>query len=351
MIPFTYLVPIRWSRPGAFADLPEYLRGLAEVAQVVVVDGSHPDVRAANAEALGGAALHVAVYPELERAAQMGKVAGVLTGLRQAVHEAVVIADDDVRWDHEQLTRAVALLAEADVVIPQNHFDPLPWHARWDTGRSLLARATVGDWPGTLVVRGSALDAAGGYDGTALFENLELVRTVRAVGGRAVRANDVLVRRLPPDAEHFRAQRVRQAYDELARPGVLAVELAIAPAVVAAVALRRPRWVVAGAAASVLLAEVGRRRAGGRRAFPPDTPLFAPLWVAERACTAWVAVGARLRGGARYRDGRLRLAANTERALRRRLGGVDRGPRPPLDAPRPGSTEVAEALEHPTTEA
>jgi len=36
-------------------------------------------------------------------------------------------------------------LAGADLVGPQNFFDPLPWHARWDSARTLLNRASGGD--------------------------------------------------------------------------------------------------------------------------------------------------------------------------------------------------------------
>ena len=121
----------------------------------------------------------------------MGKVNGVVTGVRECSHERVVIADDDVRYDAAALRRVVALLDEADLVRPQNYFDPLPWHARWDTARSLLNRVftgdpafPVGDFPGTLAVRRSAFLASGAYDGDALFENLELMRTIRAAGGR-----------------------------------------------------------------------------------------------------------------------------------------------------------------------
>jgi hypothetical protein len=192
------------------------------------------------------------------------------------------------------------------VVRPQNYFDPLPWHARWDTGRTLLNRAVAADWPGTLVVRRSALPA--GYDGDAMFENLELVRTVQARGGRELPVLDLYVPRRPPSSAHFRGQRVRQAYDSFAQPGRLAAELAVLPLALAG--LRRPRWLLAGAVAVAGLAEVGRRRAGGRAVFPADTPLWAPLWLAERAVCSWLAVGARLHGGVRYGDGRLHLAAH-----------------------------------------
>jgi hypothetical protein len=47
---------------------------------------------------------------------------------------------------------------------------------------------------------------------------------------------------------------------------------------------------------------------------------FTPLWMAERAVCAWLAVGSRLVwGGIRYRGRVLRMAATPTRELRRRL--------------------------------
>jgi hypothetical protein len=68
-----------------------------------------------------------------------------------------------------------------------------------------------GDWPGTLGVRRSVLMRTGGHDGTAVFENLELVRTVCAAGGRELIPLYLYVARRPSTARHFLSQRVRQA--------------------------------------------------------------------------------------------------------------------------------------------
>jgi hypothetical protein len=52
--------------------------------------------------------------------------------------------------------------------------------------------------------------------------------------------------------------------------------------------------------------------------------MLAPLWGLERAVTSWCALGLRLtRGGVHYSNGTLRLAANPERVLRRRLALED----------------------------
>ncbi len=316
----TYVMPIRRDRLEELDELTDYLRGLSEnVEELIVVDGSPPEVFAAHARAWVPFARHVPVDPDL--ATPMGKVGGVLTGVRLAGHERVVIADDDVRYSPESLARLVSMLGEAHVVRPQNYFDPLPWHARWDTARSLLNRLSGGDWPGTLGVRRSALLATGGYDGAAMFENLELVRTVRAAGGTEAVPLDLFVARRPPDARHFFSQRVRQAYDEFARPLRLGVFLALLPLV--ALAARRGRWttLALSAGVAVALAEAGRRRGGGSAVFPATSSLLAPAWLAERAVCAWLALGARiLYGGVPYRGGVLRLAATPMRELRRRQG-------------------------------
>jgi hypothetical protein len=130
---------------------------------------------------------------------------------------------------------------------------------------------------------------------------------------------DLYVRRLPPTAQHFIGQRTRQAYDDFAIPQRMATWLAVIP-LLAVCAARRNRTLPALiAAATVSLAECGRRRAGGRAVFPPAGSVMAPVWVLERGVCAWLAVAQRLRfGGVRYGDSVIRVAAHSVRALRRR---------------------------------
>ena len=312
---FSYILPIRAPVSQAASDLADYIRWLAPRAEVIVVDGSPADVFALHAQAWGDVARHIP--PEL--ATPMGKVGGVLTGVRRASHDRLVIADDDVRYDDATLRRVASALDSADVVRPQNYFDPMPWHARWDTGRTLLNRMTGGDWPGTLGVRRSVLMRTDGYDGRAMFENLELVRTVLAAGGRETVLPDAFVARRPSTTRHFFSQRVRQAYDELARPARLASQLAVLPAalLVGATVGIWPLVAAWGAVAGV--AELGRRRDDGRRVFPASASLFAPAWLAERAVCSWLAIGARVvLGGIPYRGTVLRHAATPMRVLRSR---------------------------------
>jgi hypothetical protein len=315
--PCTYVLPLR-SRERVGDELVSYLAGLAGRTQVVVVDGSSAAVFDDLHRRVAAFAEHLP--PDADLVGANGKVAGVLTGLRRAAHDLVVLGDDDVRHDAGSLGTVLALLEDAECVLPQNHFEPLPWHAVWDTARTLCNRAVGDDMPGTIGLRRSfLLERAGGYDGDVLFENLELVRTIRAAGGRVRSAPGCHVRRLPPTTAHFLGQRVRQAYDELARPWRLAGFLALLP-LTALGARRRPRLTAAcWAGGPMILAELGRRRAGGRAVFPSTASVIAPLWVLERAVCAWLAVGARLRGGVRYGDGRIRRAATPRRTLRRRI--------------------------------
>ncbi|MFG1892011.1 glycosyltransferase [Micromonospora sp. NPDC049051] len=315
-LPMAYVLPLRWTDDAGLAGLTGYLRWLATRVDVTVVDGSPPERFARHARAWRGLVRHLRPDPALRGV--NGKVTGVLTGVSAARHEHVVIADDDVRYDDAGLRAVHLLLDRVDLVRPQNYFDPLPWHAWWDTGRTLLNRALGADYPGTLAVRRSTFLAMGGYDPDVLFENLELIRTVRAYGGTEAAPAWLHVRRLPPDTAHFLGQRVRQAYDDLAQPVRLVASLAVLPALATAVARRRPGLVFGAAATTVALAEVGRRRGGGGAVFPPRTALAAPLWVLERGVCGWLAVGRRLLfGGVRYAGGRVRRAAHFERTLRR----------------------------------
>jgi hypothetical protein len=310
-----YVLPLRWEDDDQVEDLTHYLEALVAHVPVTVVDGSPPDVFESHARRWGGYLRHVppGPWPGANR-----KVAGVMTGVLASRAEALVIADDDVRWRPDQLVAAVERLELGDAVRVQNVFDPKPWHARWDTARSLVNRGLAADYPGTLVVSRSALLRSGGYDGDVLFENLELLRTVRAQGGNEVRADDILVTRRPPTARQFWSQRVRQAYDSFAQPARLATEAAVLPALLWSAARRKPEPAVSVALAVSLVAWRGRLRDGGAAAFPPSAIAWAPVWLLERAVCTWLAIGLRLTGGVPYRHRRIVRAASNMARLRHR---------------------------------
>lgn len=314
----SYILPVRSADPAP-RELDDYLGWLSTRVELIVVDGSQPHVFDVHAERwVSFAILHVPVDPAFTGLLN-GKVAGVLTGLKHATHEYLIVADDDVRYDVRALERVQQLLAHSEVVRPQNYFVPLPWHAWLDTGRTLLNRVSGGDWPGTLGVRRSALLATDGYDGNVLFENLELVRTIAAAGGRELNALDLYVPRRPPSTKHFWSQRVRQAYDEFARPVRLLIWLAVVPAVATVLVTGRWRSLVGAGVTIAAVAEVGRRRRGGSSVFPFVASLAAPLWVLERGLCAWMAAASRVaRGGIRYRGHVITRAATPLPVLERR---------------------------------
>jgi hypothetical protein len=317
-LPLTYVLPVRWREDQGIAELASYLESIRpHLDEVIVVDGSESAVFDWHATMLGDHCRHTRPGGS---GFLNGKVAGVTTGIEQASNEFVVIADDDVRHDAQSLSALVDLLEDHELVRPQNYFDPLPWHARWDTARSLLNRVVSGDpgcrrgdFPGTFGIRRDFFLGMGAYDGDVLFENLELIRTVRVARGRTATPLGLYVRRRPPTTRHFFSQRIRQAYDDFALPLRMAFFFALGPVVAAL--LLGGRWLGLALIAGVLIgtAEAGRRTAGGTRVFPLSGSLLAPGWAMERAVTVWLALGERiLFGGVRYGSAVISRAANSE---------------------------------------
>jgi hypothetical protein len=190
-------MPISSAAAATRDDLTAYLRWLAERAETIVVDGSPSVIFAAHsavwADAIEAGLRHVA--PAADLATEMGKVGGVLTGLRLASHDRVIIADDDVRYDEGALDRLAAALESGDVVRPQNYFDPLPWHACWDTGRrpdrrAHSCRTVQGDAAGS----GPSDDAARPLAGVG-----------RGAGGHGRRGPGIARDRLDPGSRSGRA--------------------------------------------------------------------------------------------------------------------------------------------------
>lgn len=313
----SYLLPLRASTPDP--DLRDYVRWLSgTVADVVIIDASSSEVRTVHEGWWRGRVRHLP--PDPARRCRNGKAWGVLTGLDHVRHDAIVIADDDVRWNRAGLRRVLSMLECAEVVAPANYYDPQPWQARYDTARVLVQRALGGDWPGTFALRRHSLAPLGGvYDGDVLFENIELTRTVAACGGRCLWPLDLFVARRPPTTGHLLGQRVRQAYDEFARPAHLMASLAVLPAVLAALAHRRPALPAIVVLAAVCAAWQGRRRDNGTQVYPPSSVALAPLWLLERSITMWIALAYRLRGGIPYAGNRVPRAASTLAQLRRRV--------------------------------
>lgn len=330
-----YILPLRWAEDSGLDELVEYLRQLCSWIGVTVVDGSPAGLFARHRERFPPEVRHIAPEPA---PGGNGKVSAVMTAVRRSAAERLVIADDDVRYSREGLAAVLRSLDEAELVRPQNYFRSLPWHAGWDTSRSLLNRAFFGDFPGTLAVRRSALQATGGYDGV-LFENLELIRTIRAAGGRERQMPQLFIERRPPTARHFFRQRIRQAYDDFAQPARLCAELALLPVLAGLLSgppRRRLPAVLAAAGTAVAVAEIGRRRHSGRQVFPAWTALFAPLWAVERAVCIWLALAWRIKGGIPYGGVQIKTAAHSTAELRLKHQGKIRSapPHTPVERKR-----------------
>lgn len=313
----SYVLPIKWDAGQDTDELTNYLASIAKHVELVIVDGSTP----ANFE------LHHAAWacygthmsPASDFRFINGKVNGVMTGLRIAQREKVIIADDDVRYTIEQLQSMSLLLDQAHLIVPQNYFAHSPWHAQWDTARSLLNRAIHHDYPGTLAVKRDFINQLGGYDGNVLFENLELMRTIQAGGGKVLFKPDFYVERLPPSSKHFWSQRVRQAYDDYAQPLKLTLFFLLVPSLLAS-ALVSPYLPLALLASSIPVAEAGRRIHGGSKLFPAASSFYAPFWLLERGICTWVALIAKLKhGGVRYNNRIISIAANPIWKLRSKL--------------------------------
>jgi len=307
----TYILPIYLNGTDDISELGAYLRAL-DVSQLIVVDGSDDAIFQQFDREIGGFALHV----KPNAPGKNGKARGVLTGLALATREKIVVADDDVRYDARTLCEALRRLDHADVVRPQNYFSPAPWHAIWDSARSLINRAFDGDWPGSLAFRRSALSR--GYNPDVLFENYELVETIRRRGGRQHVALDLFVPRRPPSFRHFIGQRVRQAYDEFARPWRLLTGLAVLPFLLGG-------WLTSGSVAvsgllgiTMACAAIGWLRAGAWRYFSALSIAAAPLWVVERGVCSWLALFEMLWfGGVRYGGSIIGEAASSRSEMRK----------------------------------
>ncbi len=119
------------------------------------------------------------------------------------------------------------------------------------------------------------------------------------------------------------AQRVRQAHDELARPWCFVLLLSLLPFTLVLILLRCWTAFTAGILAVIGLAELGRRKNGGRKVFPFVASLLAPVWLVERAVCTWFALGARLYlGGIPYHGSIITLVATPMKELRQRYNKV-----------------------------
>jgi hypothetical protein len=228
----TYLLPIRRVRADSAEaeEFAAYFRLLSGAGcEVLVVDGSPPEVFAAHARAWASACRQVPVDPQYQYL--NGKVNGVHTGVDLASCERIVLADDDIRYTAADIERACALLDRHEMVRPQNYFAPLPWWARMEAARMLINRGTLraGDYPGTCAFRRSTCLRVGHYDGDVLFDNEEIVRHFALSGADTLCATDFFILKRPPTLPKWLEQRPRQAYEDFVMRAKTALFAALIP--------------------------------------------------------------------------------------------------------------------------
>lgn len=304
----TYLIPIRSSviDQAAIEEFHKYWEDLGSWnCEVLVVDGSPQEVFEAHARQWTNCR-HIKVDPKFTYL--NGKVNGILTGVPEAIHEKIILADDDIRYTKAEITRMLGHLEDFDMVRPQNYFSPQPIQATIDSARILLNRAIfkTGDFPGTFGFLKSRFLAAGEYDGDVLFDNEELVKHFENHGAHILYANEFFVLRIPPTPGKWMEQRPRQAYEDFVMRYRTLFFLLIIPVHLwlLLTGRRKIAGVLALAIAAVSIAKAFRGRGNGaKKFFSVKTAFFAPLWVLERSISIYLALYWKLtKGGYPFGD-------------------------------------------------
>ena len=304
----TYLLPIRRKILSAVEteELREYLSILAQVGcEVIVVDGSAPEIFAQHHGAWSDQCHHAPVDPRFKYLND--KVNGVHTGVALATNEKIILADDDIRYNKIDIEKICALLDQLDVIRPQNYLvgTPrcgvrtsqrdvptifwLPLCAKMEAARMFINRATLrsADYPGTCAFRRAMFLKAGEYDGDVLFDNEELIRHFVRRGARIFYANDLFISKCPPTFGKWLEQRPRQAYEDFGLRFKTLLFASLFPIAIA-IAFIDPRW-LSIVLLSILVAFAGWMRGRARKYFPFHVCFFAPLWVVERTLSTYLA--------------------------------------------------------------
>jgi hypothetical protein len=305
----TYLLTIRRTRfdSAEAEDFRQYFELLAEAGcEVLVVDGSPAEIFAAYGEAWRGVCRHETVDPQYKFL--NGKVNGIHTGVAIAAHNSIILADDDIRYTPADVKRMSFLLADYEMVRPQNYFKPLPFWARMEAARMLINRAWIreGDYSGTLGVTRTAMRRVGHYDGDVLFDNEEIVRHFRLKNAKIKYARDFFLLKRPATFRKWIEQRPRQAYEDFVMRAKTAFFLLLPIDFVLF-------WVFGGwrfALGFVFIVAVGAMLTaayglgdGAIRFFPRSIVFYAPLWFVERSfSTYWAFYWRFTRGGYPFGD-------------------------------------------------
>lgn len=276
--------------------LANYLSTLGSAGcEVLVVDGSDPEVFDEYHRVLRWVARHQAVLPHCRFID--GRVDLVQAATELTTTEKVIIAASASRYTAAEVRAISDLLDWHDVVEPEEYVEPLPWWGGVDAGSVLLHR-------GVDQVRQSR--ATFGFRSASFRSNRDVTdrsgrnetRRLALQGAEVHRAREVFVRREPGTFGGWLRLRPREASAELVAPLKTAFFLALAPLFVVLAILGGPPMAAACggamAIASVVLALRGR--AGAGKFFPLRACLFAPLWIVERSVSVYWALFDRLRG-------------------------------------------------------
>ena len=300
----TYLLPI-WRSVFAAeeaSDFAAYFQMLSAAdCEVLVIDGSPPEIFEQNRQAWTAICIHQAV--DRSFGYLNDKVNGIHTGVQLATCGKLILADDDIRYTAADIDKMCALLGPNEMVRPQNFFSPLPWWARIESARMLINRATLptGDYPGTCAFLRSAILRVGHHDGDVLFDNEELVRHFASAGASVDYAIDFFIQKRAPPFRKWLEQRPRQAYEDFALRAKTALFLAVPWVLIASIFTAGLGGLFLCLAAlsvfAIALACAGGARGEASDYIPAWTCLYAPLWVFERAASSYWAIYWYLRRG------------------------------------------------------
>ena len=291
-----YLLPLRRLQffASEAAEWASYFESLSKAGcEVIIIDGSPPEVFSRHAEVFGTTHSHIQV--DRRFAYLNDKVNAVHTGVAFTDKEKIILADDDIRYTAESIRETVGLLEQYEVVRPQNFLSPLPWWARIEASRMLINRGTLrmGDYPGTCAFRRSTMLRVGHYDGDVLFDNEEIIRHFAEKGATIAYATDLFIRKRPPHFRKWMEQRARQAYEDFGLRIKTSLFVSILPLLLAFTLLFGLRglvvYLIALAMVSVGLALRGLIRGRAREVMPLSCCLFAPMWVVERSISTYAA--------------------------------------------------------------
>jgi hypothetical protein len=120
----SYILPIRAASLAGMEELTAYLIGLGRAAPwlaLIVVDNSPGSIFSIHHRLWDSGVMHLRPDPIF---CPNGKVRGVMTGLRIATTDKLIIADDDVQYGLDALQRVLCAVESVEVVRPQNYFNP-----------------------------------------------------------------------------------------------------------------------------------------------------------------------------------------------------------------------------------